>query len=99
MKVQHREDDILPSLTLSRSQNGPTAGAALSATPSNFATCIDSPLRVLLLGRLRLPLPPVSRTCRCGRLLDSFGQQQRAVKQECWGGEVYNGKCGRTDFP
>ena len=44
---QHREADILPTLdesasTLSRSQSGPAAGAALSATPSNPATRIDS---------------------------------------------------------
>ena len=38
-------------------------GAALSATPSNLATRIGSALfRVLLLRRLRLPLPPVSRS-------------------------------------
>ena len=81
---QHREDDILPTLdesacTLLRSQSGPAAVAALSATPSNPATRIDSTLfRVLLLRRLRLPLPPVSRTCRCGRLLDSFRHHRAA---------------------
>ena len=32
--------------------------------------------RVLLLRRLRLPLPPTSRLCRCGRLLDSFGHHR-----------------------
>ena len=52
---QHREDDILPTLDesaciLLRSQSGPAAGAALSATPSNPAIRIDSALcRILFL--------------------------------------------------
>ena len=65
-----------------RSQSGPLAGAALLATPSNDATRIESHLfRVLLLRRLRLPLPPVSRTCRCGRPLDSFGHHRAACSR------------------
>ena len=31
--------------------------------------------------RLRLPLPLVSRTCRCGRLLDSFGHHRAACSR------------------
>ena len=46
---------------------------SLSAVPSSFLTRIESQLfRVLLLRRLRLPLPLSSRSCRCGRLSDIF---------------------------
>ena len=65
-----------------RSQSGPLAGAALMATPSHDATRIDPHLfRVLLLRRLHLPLPFVSRTCRCGRPLDSFGHHRAACSR------------------
>ena len=65
-----------------RSQSGPFSGAALSATPSSFPTRIAPHLfRVLLLRRLRLPLPPTVRTCRCGRQLDSFGHHRAACAQ------------------
>ena len=58
------------------------SGLALSSTPSCPALRIDSHLfRVLLLRRLRLPLPPVSRTCRCGRLLDPFGHHCAACSR------------------
>ena len=62
---------------LFRSQSGPAAGMSLSAVPSSFLTRIESQLfRVLLLRRLRLPLPPSSRCCRCGRLSDIFGHHR-----------------------
>ena len=67
---------------LLRSQSGPFSGAALSATPSSFPLRIAPGLfRVLLLRRLRLPLPPTARTCRCGRELDSFGHHRAACAQ------------------
>ena len=62
-----------------RSQSGPLAGVPLSTTPSNFLSRIDSHLfRVLLLRRLRLPLPLSARQCRCGRPLDAFGHHRAA---------------------
>ena len=64
---------------LLRSQSGPMAGMALSASPSNFLTRIEPHLfRVVLLRRLRLPLPLSVHTCRCGRLLDSLGHHRAA---------------------
>ena len=65
---EHRERRILPRLVdnekaMLRSQSGPGAGLAFSATPSNSSSRIEPHLfRVLLLRRLRLPLPLVSRT-------------------------------------
>ena len=71
---QHREDDILPTLDESARHWSSIVGHSFEP-----CTHIDSPLfRVLLLRRLRLPLPLVSRTCRCGRLLDSFGHHRAA---------------------
>ena len=56
---------------LIRSQAVPGAGAALAVTPSNRETTIPSRLfRVVLLRRLRLPLPFSVRSCQCGRPLD-----------------------------
>ena len=55
-----------------RSQSGPLAGAALLATPSHAATRIGLTCSVCsCCAGLRLPLPHVSRTCRCP--LDSCG--------------------------
>ena len=68
---------------LMRSQSGPFAGVALSVAPINFLTRIDPSLfRVLLLRRLRLPLPLSLRSCRCGRPLDPCGHH----RQGCWEG-------------
>ena len=80
-------DTFMPRVTDSeqaalRSQSGPRSGLALSSTPSCPTLRIESHLfRVLLLRRLRLPLPPVSRTCRCGRLLDPFGHHRAACSR------------------
>ena len=64
---------------LLRSQSGPMAGMALSASPSNFFTRIEPHLfTVVLLRRLRRPLPFSVRMCRCGRLLDSLGHHRAA---------------------
>ena len=86
---EHRERRIMPSLADSekamlRSQSGPGAGLALSATPSKYSCRIATHLfRVLLLRRLRLPLPLVSRTCRCGRPTDVLGHH-RAARARVW---------------
>ena len=68
-----------PERALMRSQHGPLSSAALTAVPTNRMTRIEAqPFRLLLLRRLRLPLPLTSRTCRCGRQLDSFGHHRAA---------------------
>ena len=60
-----------------RSQAGPGAGMALSSAPVNFLTRIPPHLfRVVLLRRLRLPLPLSLHTCRCGRQIDKFGHHR-----------------------
>ena len=77
-----REGTLLPNLSASRqallrSQSGPGAGAAFSALPTSPLTTFSSQsFRVLLLRRLRLPLPPSVRTCRCGRVLDNLGDHR-----------------------
>ena len=77
---QFRSAVLFPSLcdsdrALMRSQSGPGAGVALSATPSSALTRIESALfRVLLLRRLRQPLRLT--LCSCGRLLDFRGHHR-----------------------
>ena len=62
-----------------RSQCGPLASDTFTAVPTSRMMRIDvQPFRLLLLRRLRLPLPLTSRTCRCGRLLDSSGIHRAA---------------------
>ena len=47
------------------------------ACPTCRLTKVDSHLfRVILLRRLQMPLLPTVRSCRCGRLLDSFGHHR-----------------------
>ena len=68
LEWQHRERHLMPVLAdseraLLRAQSGPAAGMSLSAVPSSPQTRIESQLfRVLLLRRLRLPLP-LLRAC------------------------------------
>ena len=75
-----RDRNLMPRLAehemaLLRSQSGPNAGMALSVAPASFLTRIDSALfRVLLLRRLRLPLP-------LSRPLDSFGHHRAACSR------------------
>ena len=67
---------------LVRSQSGPFAGMTFSSAPSSHLQRIDSHLfRVLLLRRLRLPLPLSARSCRCGRLLDSLGHHRASCSR------------------
>ena len=86
-EVVHRDTWIMPRLThderaMLRSQSGPGSGLALSSVPASAALRIESHhFRVLLLRRLRLTLPPVSRTCRCGRLLNPFGHHRAACSR------------------
>ena len=82
-KVEHEHREVVfgrlrPSARAQvRSQAGPGAGLALSATPTHFLTRIPSHLfRVVMLRRVRLPLPPSLHTCRCGRRIDKFGHHR-----------------------
>ena len=71
---------------LMRSQAGPGAGTALSVVPTSYLTQILPHLfRVILLRRLRLPLPPSLLRCRVAvqsiRLATTV---LRAQGLECW---------------
>ena len=67
---------------LLRSQSGPMAGMALSASPSNFLKRIEPHIfRVVLLRRLRLKILSSSLcTCRCGRLRDPFAHRAACAR-------------------
>ena len=79
-----RDTVLFPQLSeqaraLVRSQGGPIAGSALAATPTCLLTRIESHLfRVVLLRRLRQPLPLSAHNCRCGRPLDVLGHHRAA---------------------
>ena len=63
-------------------QRVPLASAGVTALPTTRATRMDGqPFRILLLRRLWLPLPLSSRTCRCGRQLDSLGHHRAACSE------------------
>ena len=66
------------------------AGMALSTSPTSHLTRLQPHLfRTILLRRLRQPLLPSERSCRCGRPLDSSGQHRAACAQAgVLGGEV-----------
>ena len=81
------ESQVRPRLreteqALLRSQGGPLSGVPISCFPTSALARFDSALFwVLLLRRLWLPLPPSSRNCRCGRLLDVFGHHRAACAE------------------
>ena len=67
------------SLAMLQSQEGPFAGRVFTALPTSPEVRLDSAAyRLLLLRRLRLPLPFDSAACRCGAHLDSFGDHRAA---------------------
>ena len=67
------------SRALLRSQSGPFAILPFTSFPSARHARFDpQPFRVLLLRRLWLPVPLSSRSCRCGRPLDSSGHHRAA---------------------
>ena len=72
-------DGLLPTLskrdvTLLRSQADPLELIPFTVFPTDRSCRIDpQPFRILLLRRLRLPLPFTARSCVCGRLLDNLG--------------------------
>ena len=62
---------------LMRSQCGFLASATSTAVPNERMTRIEAQLfRLVCLRRVRLPLPLISRTCRCGRQFDSSGHHR-----------------------
>ena len=70
------------SRALLLSQGGEAAGCAFTATPSSPDTAVpDAEYRVLLLCRLRLPLPLAPKHCACGGLLDDLGDHRSACAQ------------------
>ena len=81
-----------PERALMRSQHGPLASSALTAFSTHRVTKTDPQLfRVDLRRRLGLSLPLSSRTCRCGRQLDSLGHHRTARSEA--------GVLGRRESP
>ena len=78
----HKVEVVWPLLTPSeqasvRSQSGPMASVPLTTFPVDRVMRFDSQsFRVLLLRRLRLPMPLSSRFCSCGRPLDVLGHHR-----------------------
>ena len=73
-----------------RSQGGPGAGLAFTTCPTCLVTRLEPQLfRVLLLRRLRLPLPLTVRSCWCGPPLRSMRASSGA-----WQTRVGFGECG-----
>ena len=55
------------------------SGLPFTCCPTSFHSRFEAQLfRVMLLRRLWLPLPPTSRSCRCGRPLDALGHHRAA---------------------
>ena len=80
----HRTNVVWPQLSpderaLVRSQSGPLSSVPFTAMPVHRVSKLDSePFRVLLLRRLRLPLPFTVCTCQCCRPLDAFDHHRAA---------------------
>ena len=70
------------SRALLLSQAGPFAGRVFTAVPTALEFTVPSHLfRVLLLRRLRLPLPLCARRCRCGRDFDVLGDHRSSCSR------------------
>ena len=64
------------------SQSGPFASRTFTTIPYTAeVTYPDQVFRVLMLRRLRLPLPLTERTCRCRRILDPLGDHRAACSR------------------
>ena len=64
------------------SQAGTHASRAFTAFPTAAEFRVENPLfRIMLLRRLRLPLPISPRHCSCHRVLDVFGDHRAACAQ------------------
>ena len=67
------------SRALLLSQAGPGGSTVLTTLPTRPEYNMrDDVFRVTLLRRLRLPLPPTARECRCGGELDNLGDHRAA---------------------
>ena len=61
------------------SQTGPMASRAFTTIPYTTEVTYPDPIfRILMLRRLRLPLPLTERVCRCRRNLDPLGDHRAA---------------------
>ena len=84
VEEEYRDENLFSRLddaarAMMRSQGGIGSGMALSTCPLCRITRLEPFLfRVLLLRRLRLPLPLTGRNCRCGQPLDSSGHHRAA---------------------
>ena len=75
------ETQIRPRLSAGAG-NVEVSGVPFACFPTSALSRFDSSqLRVLLVCRLWLPLPPSSRNCRCGRLLDVLGNHRAACAE------------------
>ena len=64
------------------SQAGDAASCAFTALPTGADTRVpDAEYRVILLRRLRLPLPLAPQRCPCGGRLDEYGDHRSACAQ------------------
>ena len=70
------------SQALLASQQGPHASRSFTTIPYNIDTQYPTHLfRILVLRRLRLPIPLTARHCRCRRTLDTYGDHRAACAQ------------------
>ena len=70
------------SRALLLSQGGDAASCAFTAFPTSADTRVpDDEFRLMLLCRLRLPLPLAPKRCACGGLLDVYGDHRSACAQ------------------
>ena len=77
--AEHRRSVGPAELALLDSQSGPFAARILTVHPTVLELAVDSALfRVLLLRKLRLPLPLAPARCRCQRPLDVLGDHVAA---------------------
>ena len=100
-----REQDLMPRLgendRAPAFTERPTDRHEFLTVPTHPLNRIDSQeFRVLLLRRLRLPLPLSSRRCRCGRLLHSYGHHRALCHSRGFGQEWVRGReCRSTNVP
>ena len=71
-----------PALLDNRPPSGQARALTVLPTAPEFRMPSDC-MRVLLLRRLRLPLPHTPRRCRCGGTLDALGDQRAACPTAC----------------
>ena len=71
-----REALPIPPQAFLRSQGGPLASTPFLSLRAFRIDC--QPFRIVLLRRLRMPLPVTAHSCQYGRLLDSLGHHRSA---------------------